>query len=193
MQKRVVIIQGHPDPDGEHFCHALAEAYAAGARAAGHAVSTISVAAIDLPLLNRWDEWRNGKISPVLGLAKNQLDDADHLLVVFPLWLGGMPAVLKAFFEQVLRPGYAADARSWNWDRLLAGRSARLLITMDMPLRRYFSRFRILCRGSAQRGVLEFIGIRPLRETLVGNVRKLDSAARERWIARLTDMGRRLR
>jgi len=38
MARRVAIIQGHPDPAGGHFGHALADAYAEGALAAGHAV-----------------------------------------------------------------------------------------------------------------------------------------------------------
>jgi putative NADPH-quinone reductase len=37
MAKRIVIIQGHPDPAGGHLCHALADAYAAGARGQGTA------------------------------------------------------------------------------------------------------------------------------------------------------------
>lgn len=36
---RIAIIQGHPDAGVKHFCHALAEAYADGARQSGYQVS----------------------------------------------------------------------------------------------------------------------------------------------------------
>jgi putative NADPH-quinone reductase len=48
--RHVVIVQGHPDPQHRHFCHALADAYAAGARGAGHEVVTVDVARLDFPL-----------------------------------------------------------------------------------------------------------------------------------------------
>jgi hypothetical protein len=36
-----------------------------------------------------------------------------------------MPALLKAFFEQALRPGFAmALTPNWGWSKLLSGRSA---------------------------------------------------------------------
>ena len=50
MPAHIVIIQGHPDPSEEHFCHALAESYEAGAKQAGHEVRQISVARLDFPL-----------------------------------------------------------------------------------------------------------------------------------------------
>ena len=36
MSKQIAIIQGHPDPKGNHFCHVLAKAYAEGAESTGH-------------------------------------------------------------------------------------------------------------------------------------------------------------
>ena len=35
---RITIIDGHPDPNGTRYVHALADAYAAGGEAAGHEV-----------------------------------------------------------------------------------------------------------------------------------------------------------
>ncbi len=49
--KHILIIQGHPDPQGHHFGHTLAEAYAKGAVEAGHQVDLITVATLDFPLL----------------------------------------------------------------------------------------------------------------------------------------------
>jgi len=51
MPRRITLIQGHPDPAGNHFDHALADAYAAGAARAGHPVRRIEAARLEFPLL----------------------------------------------------------------------------------------------------------------------------------------------
>lgn len=60
---------------------------------------------------------------------------ANHLVIIYPLWLGTMPALLKAFLEQVARPGFAISRETGgvSWKRMPAGRSARVVITMGMP------------------------------------------------------------
>ena len=50
MPKTVAILQGHPDPAGGHLCHALADAYAEGAAAAGHRVLRVEIAQLDVPV-----------------------------------------------------------------------------------------------------------------------------------------------
>lgn len=190
--KRIVIIQGHPDPGGEHFCHALAESYAAGAREAGHSVSTITVANLEFPLLTSKDEWTEGEVPAALRAAQHALCRADHLLIVYPLWLGTMPAILKGFFEQVLRPGFAVEMDDkGHWEKLLKGTSARVVVTMGMPALAYRWFFRAHSLKSLERNVLKFIGIRPVKETLVGMVENINVAKRERWCAELKALGRK--
>ena len=96
--KRVIVIQGHPDPQGGHFCHALAEAYERAARAAGHEVRNIVVAQLDFPLLRRKQDWDDDPASSVVRQAQQDILWAEHAVIIYPLWLGGMPALLKAFF-----------------------------------------------------------------------------------------------
>ena len=100
MDKRILIHQGHPDPDQRHFNHALADAYAEGARAAGHAVQSIDVATLDFALLRSKIEWESGALPKGLLQAQQAIRWAEHLTLFFPLWLGGMPALLKGFLEQ---------------------------------------------------------------------------------------------
>jgi len=52
--RRVVIIQGHPDPDGQRFCRALADAYERGAEESGCQVKIIDVAGLDSHGENIW-------------------------------------------------------------------------------------------------------------------------------------------
>jgi putative NADPH-quinone reductase len=122
----VAILQGHPDPGRGHLCHGLASAYADGAAAAGHPVTRIEPAQIEFPILFSQQDFEAGQIPSMLAPARDAIVLARHLVIIFPLWHGTMPALLKAFLEQVMRPGVALEYRSQGFPRgLLAGRSAR--------------------------------------------------------------------
>ncbi|RLM52796.1 flavodoxin family protein, partial [Halobellus sp. Atlit-31R] len=135
MGKRILIIQGHPDRSHEHLCHALADAYADGARAAGHSVETVEPAQLEFSLLSDPAQWQEGTVPDALLPAQEAIARAEHIVLVYPLWLGDMPARLKGFLEQVLRPGFAIARKPGNPIKagLLAGRSARVIVTMGMP------------------------------------------------------------
>ena len=115
---------------------------------------------------------------------------AEHWLFLFPLWHGTMPALLKGFLEQILRPGFAMEYQKSGFPkRLLTGRSARIVVTMGMPVwiyRWYFGAYGL--RGF-ERSMLGFAGIKPIRENLYG-LTFADAKRRARWIAQMRATGR---
>ena len=190
MTKRIAIIQGHPDAARVHLCHALAEAYAAGAEAAGHQVQTINVAALDFPLLRSKEAFEAGPLPPSLADGQAAIGRADHLLIVYPLWLGTMPALLKAFMEQVFRPGFAFALQPGRpWKRPLKGKSARIVVSMGMPV--FFYRWYFGAHGlkSLERSILGFAGIGPIRESLYGRIEQASEAKRRSWLATMRRLG----
>ena len=187
---RIALVQGHPDPRGGRFCHALAEAYAQGAQEGGHEVRTVDVARLDFPLLRSTAEWQEAAPPAAIRGAQDTLAWAGHVVIVFPLWLGDMPALLKGFFEQVLRPGFAiGDTQEGRiGKKLLKGRSARLIVSMGMPAFFYRVYYRAHSVKSLKRNILEFCGISPVRTSLIGTV---DSAtARHVSLAKVQMLGR---
>ena len=56
---------------------------------------------------------------------------AEHLVMMFPLWHGTMPALRKTFIERVMRAGVALEYRTRGSPRGV-GRSARLVAPMGM-------------------------------------------------------------
>jgi putative NADPH-quinone reductase len=188
MAKRIVIIQGHPDARGGRFCHALVAAYKSAAEAAGHQVRSIDVAAMDFPVLRTKEDWDSGSPNDAIRHAQESIGWAQHLVIVYPLWLGTLPALLKAFFEQTFRPGFALARSGQGFGGLLNGRSARIVVTMGMPALVYRWYFGAHSLKSFERNVLRFCGIRPIRETLIGMVES-KPAARERWLAELRALG----
>ena len=195
MTTRIAIIQGHPDATSRHLCHALADAYAEGAREAGAEVRMLDVARrrLDFPLLRSQVAFEEGALSASLKPAQDTIGWAGHLLLVFPLCMGGMPALLSGFFEQVLRPGFAATPANGPHlpKQLLTGRSARCLVTMGMPAVVYRYYFRAHALKSLERNVLGMSGIAPIRETLAGTVGTLDAEACEAWLNKLRVLGRK--
>lgn len=189
MPKRILVIDGHPDPAGEHFVHGLAAAYREAALAAGHEVRTIGVASLDFPLLRSPEDFQAGRAPAAIEAAQRDIEWARHLAIFYPLWLGSMPAVVKGFFEQALRPGFAfGPARGRGLPaQKLRGRSARVVVTMGMPT--FFFRwfYRAHSLKSFERNILHFCGIRPVRATVVGMVE--DAAARERALAAMRRCG----
>lgn len=191
--QRIAIIQGHPDPDPARYCRALANAYAEGARDGGHDVELIDVAHLDFPLLRSADAFEHGALPDSLSAAQAAIGRADHLVFIYPLWLGGMPALLKGLLEQVMRPGFAVgnagtDQRSGG---LLKGKSARIVVTMGMPALVYRWYFGAHSLKSLERNILRFCGIGPIRESLIGMVAACNDRARRRSLDKMRDYGRK--
>lgn len=190
MAKRILIIQGHPDPDPSRLCRALADAYAAGATAAGHTVERLDVASLAMPGVGSQQEFEAPATAPDVLAAQAALLRADHLVLFFPLWLGTLPGRLKILLEELLRPGVAFRYRERGLPvRLLAGRSARLVVTMGMPAFVYRWWYGGHGVRGLERSALAFVGLRPVRRTLVGSVATLGSLGVQRWRDRMGRLG----
>ncbi len=182
MTRRIAVIQGHPDPAGRHLLHAIADAYASAAAAAGHEVRRIDVATLEFPLLRTQSDFETGAMPPALATPREDMHWAEHWVFLFPLWHGTMPALLKGFLEHIFRPGFAMEYKKKGFPkRMLAGRSARIVVTMGMPVllyRWYFGAYGI---RAFERSMLSFVGIKPIRESLYG-LAFADERKRARWI-----------
>jgi putative NADPH-quinone reductase len=195
VSKHILIIDGHPDAKADHYVHALSSAYRDGARSGGHQVRGIVVSELWFPLLRTGEDFKSGIPPETVRKAQDWLAWADHIVILFPLWLGSMPALLKGFFEQVLRPGFAfATTRGHFFRRkLLAGKSARIIVTMGMPAWFYRWYFGAHSLKSLERNILRSCGLRPVRACLVGAVETMSQAARGSWLSKIQRLGARAR
>lgn len=191
---RVLILDGHPDVDAARFCHALADAYALGAKAAGHEVRRVRLCDLEFPDLTRRDDWESAQAPPVIADVQQDIAWAQHLVILYPLWLGCMPARLKALFEQTFRPGFAFGQRERSiGDGRLKGRSARVIVTMGMPAAIYRGFYFSHSLTVLKRNILSFVGIGPTRSSIVGNVEGLDEIRLRGWLDRVSALGARAR
>jgi putative NADPH-quinone reductase len=190
---RIAIIQGHPTAGGGHFCHALAESYRRGAAQGGHEVRLIPIAEVDFPLLRSKAEWESAPPPPAIAGAQETVVWAEHLVIVYPLWLGAMPALLKGFLEQLLRPAFmtGSSGSGVGWKRAPKGRSARIVATMGMPALLYRWYFGAHSIKSLERNILSFAGIGPNRATLIGMIEGMSDSKRQAWLDTRQELGRK--
>lgn len=191
MSKRILVILGHPNTDS--FCAAIADSYSEGAQAAGHEVRRIAVGDLAFDPVLRLGYAGSQPLEPDLAAAQAAIAWAQHLVFVYPVWWGAMPALLKGFIDRVFLPGFAFKYRSGSplWDRLLAGRSAHLFVTMDSPPWYYRWVYRMPGHQQMKRTILEFSGVKPVRISSFGPIRGSSGRQRERWLEGVKGIGKR--
>lgn len=191
MKKTIAIIIGHPNPDS--YCHALAEAYAQGARSSGAEVRYLDLSKLSFDPNLKHGYHSRTELEPDLQQAQATISRAEHLVLVYPNWWGSMPAILKGFLDRTLLPGFAFKSKpnSLLYDKLLKGRSARVIVTMDSPGWYY----RIFMRNAGhvliKRAVLQFCGIAPVNVTNVGPIKTSGADKRARWLRKAEALGMR--
>ena len=188
--KNILLILGHPRK--QSLCGALADAYRAGADEAGHTVESIHLGSLDFDPILRNGYDKPQALEPDLVNVQKQIARADHLVFVYPTWWGGLPALLKGFIDRVFLPGFAFKYRenSLRWDRLLIGKSAHLLVTMDSPPWYYRWVSRMPGHHQMKRTILGFSGINPVRISSFGPVKTSKKAQREKWLVAATQIGK---
>jgi putative NADPH-quinone reductase len=166
------------------------DAYTEGAQETGHEVKHVEVAQLNFPILRTREDWEGGITPEAIWQSQQAIAWAHHIVILYPLWLGAMPALLKAFLEQVLRPGFAFECKSRGMPKkLLTGKSARIIVTMGMPAFVYRWYFGAHSLKNLERNILRFVGIGPIRASLIGMIEG-KSARREKWIGKIRALGR---
>lgn len=191
QSRNIAVILGHPDRTS--LCGALAAAYVEGARSAGATVREINLGELVFDPVLRQGYTRIQPLEPDLIAAQETIVWADTVVFVYPNWWGSAPALLKGFVDRTFLPGFAFKYRenSSLWDRLLSGRSARLIVTMDSPPWYYRWVARQPGHQMMRRAILGFCGIKPVRISEFGPVRRSSEQTRDRWLQRAGALGRK--
>ncbi len=186
---RIAIIVGHARTNT--FCEALGESYLRGAEAAGLQVQLFVTSKLKFdPILHEGFE-RVQPLEPDLQTAHDAMFQADHLVLIFPLWFGALPAILKGFLERVLQPDWIAQSKDGKHPRLLKGKSARIILTMGMPAFVYRWFFGAHALKMLKRNMLRFSGVHPVRSVLYGNVEGVGPERRHKWLKAVEALARR--
>ncbi|SFR63713.1 Putative NADPH-quinone reductase (modulator of drug activity B) [Marinobacter daqiaonensis] len=188
----VLVILGHPRTDS--FCAALAEAFCRGSRAAGVQLRRLDLAGLDFDSHLHMPSPNDQPLEDDLCRARELFLWADHLVIVYPTWWGGAPALLKGFLDRLMAPGFAFRTCEGGigYEGLLQGRSAQLITTMDTPPLVHRLLYRQPGKNALARATLGFCGIRPVRSLVFGSVKNASANQREAWLGRAEQQGRKL-
>ena len=189
---RVLVVLGHPR--GDSLCAALAQAYVAGAQAAGADVRMLQVGTLAFDPDVRAAAIRAQPLEADLEAAQRLILWAHHLVFVFPTWWGTMPARLKGFLDRVLTPGFGFDEipGGTGYAPRLGGRTADLLVTMDTPAIAHRLAYRSPGLNAMKHAVLGFCGIQVVRTRLFDRVKDRRPEERHAWLADARALGDRL-
>lgn len=178
------------------FCTSLASAYIRGATAAGYEVKTFK--------LSDWDLGKNLHyghdipFEPDSDILKVQelISWSDHMVYVYPTWWAGPPALMRLFFEMVFSPGFAFRyhkrlGKIVSWDKLLIGKSARLISTMDAPP--WYYKLILGDPGGKimKKGILGFCCVKPIKSIYFGSVKLSTAKQREEWLKAAYILGKK--
>jgi len=191
MSNNICIIDGHPDISEARFVHALCNEYRNGATAAGHSVSQIDIASHIFSPLKSQAEFESEPDSMVIR-ERNKLELANHVVLIFPLWLGSMPSATRAFFEQAARANFFLNTgnKDQKWPKkMMKGKSARVIVTMGMPAIAYKALFGSSSLKAVEKGLLGISGFKPVEHTIFGGVDSASDAKRERWVSEVRALG----
>lgn len=191
MAKNILLILGHPSEDS--FCNALLEAYQKGAEASGANCKWIYVSRLDFNV-NLPDAYRNGAIHQLesdLIESQNLLKWADHVVLAYPNWWGFMPAITKGFFDRVLMPGFAFKNHSGKYfpEKLLTGKSIRILHTMDTPKWWFYLIYRASQYQILKDVIFGYVGFKPIQFSTFGLMRKSSLIQRFKWLKMVEKLG----
>ena len=183
--QNILIINGHPNKDSFNF--AIVNAYKKGAISRGAVVKEIIIADLKFNPNLQFGYQQRIELEPDLIIAWEKIKWADHLVWVHPVWWGGLPAITKGFIDRVFLPGFAFKYRenSVFWDKLLKGKTAHIITTLDQPS--WYYRF-IHGRPSInqlKKSTLEFCGVKPVKVTYIGIVKTADFSLRGKWLAKV--------
>lgn len=188
--KTILIINGHPNK--ESFCYALAESYKKGAISSGIECKLVHLIDLKFNPILIFGYQTVSALEPDLVQIQKDILWANHLVFVYPNWWSTYPALLKGFFDRVFIPGFAFkyQEKSPMPEKLLKGKSARLIVTMDSPKWYYWLINKSPGHNSMKTGILGFCGIKPIKISSFGIIKKSTEAQRKKWLEEVMELGK---
>ncbi len=187
--KKILIINGHPDKDSFNF--GLSEAYKNGAKNTTAEIREINIRELKFSPNLKYGYRKRTELEPDLLAAQDKLKWADHIVWIYPVWWGSVPAMMKGFLDRVLLPGFAFKKREnsvW-WDKYLIGKTSRIICTLDQPAWYYNWIYGSPSHRAMKRLTLNFIGVKKVKITTIGPIRLSKEEFRAKWIKKVEKLG----
>lgn len=187
--KKILVINGHPQKDS--LSASLAENYQKGAIDAGHSTEILNLNSLKFDLILKGSRMDTEHIEPDIRKAQEVINKVDHLVFIYPIWWGTYPALLKGFIDRTFLSGFAYthDEATKKLVKLLKGKTARLVVTMDTPKWFYLLFYNNFGLRAMKQGLLHYCGISPVKTTIFSPVRTSTQQNRSNWRLKVKELG----
>jgi len=187
--KNILIINGHPVKDS--YNASLAKAYKEGADSSSYKVSSITIRELEFNPNLEFGYKKRMEMEPDIKSSIEKIQNADHIVWIFPMWWAGMPALLKGFIDRTFLPDIAFKSGNGKLpQKLLKGKTARIIMTSDTP--RWYNN--IFMKSPAlnqlKKGTLQFSGIAPVKITYISPIKNASDKALNKWLDKVTALGK---
>jgi NAD(P)H dehydrogenase (quinone) len=188
--KNIFIINAYPYE--ENFSSKLQEAYREGARSAGCEVRETNLRELHYNLNLEFGYRKFPELEPDVIKMQEDIAWCNHLVFVYPVWWGTYPALMKGMIDRVFLPGFAFRFSSGKeHEKLLSGKTARLLVSMDGAL--WTHKYSLGSPGETalKSGTLEFCGIQPVKISYFAEIRKASEGTLQGWFELAKKLGKK--
>lgn len=192
--KNIFVLNGHPARNS--ISASLAEAYVTAAKDAGHDLRLTHIHDLQFDMDYGFGGYSQHKpLEPDLIAFQADIDWADHVVLLTPMWWGGLPAKLKGLIDRSFLPGWAFDPRkplkSGLPAPLLKGRTARAIVTSDTPTFFFGLLYRKALLRQIQGQILRFVGLKPRRIIHFAQASHPKEGQIAKWIDQIAALGQR--
>ncbi len=187
--KKILIINGHPDE--QSFNYGLHDAYIKGAKKSNAEVKEIKIRELKFNPNLKYGYRKRTELEPDLIASQEKIKWAEHIVWIYPIWWGSVPAIMKGFIDRVLLPGFAFKKREGSvwWDKYLTGKTSRIICTMDQPTWYYRIINKAPSHFAMEKLTLNFIGIKSVKITSIGPIRLSKDQFRNKWKQKIERLG----
>jgi len=189
-ERKILVILGHPNK--ESLNKLIADSYISGAKDSGAKVEKIYLYDLKFdPILHKGYKEKQ-ELEPDLKKAQDLIKWADHIVWIFPIWWGSMPALLKGFIDRAILPGFAFKYMKNFFlpKRLLKGKTTSMIITTGGPTIIYFFLKRIML-FPINFLILRFVGLKIKRIKLFGGIRDIKEEKLKNIIKKTKTFGKK--
>ena len=190
--RKILVINCHPNK--ESLCFALSDAYVKGATKPNTEIQVLNICDLNFNPNLAFGYQQRTELEPDLIASWEKIKWAEHLVWVHPVWWGSLPAIAKGFIDRLFLPSFAFEYRKnsvW-WDKLLTGKTAHIICTLDQPGWYYWLVYGRPSVNQLKKSTLEFCGIKPVKVTYVGIVKDSKPEVRKKWLRDIEKLAKKI-
>jgi NAD(P)H dehydrogenase (quinone) len=186
---KILILNAHPYK--KSFSDKIADKYFAGAKKAKHNIKRINIRDLKFDPNLKYGYHEIYALEDDLKKQQELIKWCEHLVIITPLWWGGLPAIFKGYIDRTLLPGFAFKYKNGKLDRLLKGRSARVIYTQGGS--RFISHLFMLDSfwRILKRETIWFCGFSPVKRLIFPKADRASDERRKRFLNKIYKLGLR--